>query len=87
MGLVGNLYSAIKKSKNSSKYHAILQGVKHPRKRLYRARAHSNPLNDANFDVPAHPAQYDWHGPALKTPQTENLRRIVQALVMQKADC
>ncbi|BDA48036.1 tRNA (guanine-N(7)-)-methyltransferase [Coccomyxa sp. Obi] len=36
------------------------QGVKHPRKRLYRARAHSNPLNDANFDVPAHPAQYDW---------------------------
>ncbi|EIE27311.1 guanine-7-methyltransferase, partial [Coccomyxa subellipsoidea C-169] len=34
--------------------------VKHPRKRLYRARAHSNPLNDANFDVPAHPDQYDW---------------------------
>ena len=37
-----------------------LQGVKHPRKRLYRARAHSNPLNDAKFDVPAHPDQYDW---------------------------
>lgn len=33
---------------------------KHPRKRMYRARAHSNPLNDANFDVPAHPDEYDW---------------------------
>ena len=32
----------------------------HPRKRMYRARAHSNPLNDANFDVPAHPDAYDW---------------------------
>ena len=37
-----------------------LQGVKHPKKRLYRARAHSNPLNDQNFDTPAHPDDYDW---------------------------
>ena len=38
-----------------------LQALKqHPRKRLYRARAHSNPLNDASFDVPAHPDEYDW---------------------------
>jgi hypothetical protein len=37
-----------------------LQGVKHPRKRFYRARAHSNPLNDAIFDVPAHPDDYEW---------------------------
>ncbi|CAL5228892.1 g12108 [Coccomyxa viridis] len=38
----------------------------HPRKRMYRARAHSNPLNDSNFDVPAHPDDYDWsrHYPA-----------------------
>lgn len=27
---------------------------------MYRARAHSNPLNDANFNVPAHPDDYDW---------------------------
>lgn len=34
--------------------------VAHPRKRFYRARAHSNPLNDASFDVPTRPEDYDW---------------------------
>ena len=38
---------------------------KHPRKRMYRARAHSNPLNDASFDVPAHPDEYDWRAPII----------------------
>ena len=31
-----------------------------PRKRFYRARAHSNPLNDSSFDVPAHPDDASW---------------------------
>eukprot|EP00873_Tetraselmis_striata_P008549 jgi/Tetstr1/428813/TSEL_018800.t1 len=31
-----------------------------PRKRFYRARAHSNPLNDQHFPVPTCPAEYDW---------------------------
>lgn len=31
-----------------------------PKKRLYRSRAHSNPLNDSHFSVPAHPDAYDW---------------------------
>ena len=31
-----------------------------PKKRLYRSRAHSNPLNDQHFSVPAHPDAYDW---------------------------
>ncbi|PNH06732.1 tRNA (guanine-N(7)-)-methyltransferase [Tetrabaena socialis] len=34
--------------------------VAHPRKRFYRARAHSNPLNDAEFDVPTTPEDVDW---------------------------
>ena len=38
-----------------------VQTVKHPRKRLYRARAHSNPLNDAHFPVPAHPDAFNWY--------------------------
>lgn len=33
---------------------------RHPRKRMYRARAHSNPLNDNLFDVPACPSEVDW---------------------------
>ncbi len=31
-----------------------------PRKALYRQRAHSNPLQDAHFPVPAAPAAVDW---------------------------
>ncbi|XP_057823629.1 tRNA (guanine-N(7)-)-methyltransferase [Cryptomeria japonica] len=40
--------------------------VKHPRKRFYRARAHSNPLSDSHFPVPLGPAQFDYadHFPA-----------------------
>lgn len=30
-----------------------------PRKRFYRARAHSNPLSDSHFPVPISPAQFD----------------------------
>mmetsp|Transcript_10174 Transcript_10174/g.21203 ORF Transcript_10174/g.21203 Transcript_10174/m.21203 type:complete len:273 (-) Transcript_10174:2-820(-) len=32
-----------------------------PRKRFYRARAHSNPLNDSQFPVPLCAADVDWH--------------------------
>ncbi|GLI65576.1 hypothetical protein VaNZ11_009148 [Volvox africanus] len=34
--------------------------VVHPRKRFFRARAHSNPLNVADFDVPTRPEEFDW---------------------------
>lgn len=37
-----------------------LQEVKLPKKQLYRARAHSNPLNDQFFDVPLSPAHVNW---------------------------
>ncbi|KAL0329499.1 UNVERIFIED_CONTAM: tRNA (guanine-N(7)-)-methyltransferase [Sesamum radiatum] len=30
-----------------------------PRKRFYRARAHSNPLSDSHFPVPVSPSQFD----------------------------
>ncbi|KAG2490234.1 hypothetical protein HYH03_011358 [Edaphochlamys debaryana] len=45
----------------------------HPRKRFYRARAHSNPLNDASFDVPTRPEDFDWgdHFPELHQEWTE----------------
>ncbi|KAK3240257.1 hypothetical protein CYMTET_49894 [Cymbomonas tetramitiformis] len=37
-----------------------------PQKRFYRARAHSNPLNDCQFPVPVSPVEQDWaeHFPA-----------------------
>lgn len=38
----------------------LVQEVKLPRKQLYRARAHSNPLNDQFFDVPLSPAEAPW---------------------------
>ena len=41
--------------------HSTLQGVKHPRKALYRARAHANPLSDSQWPVPARPSDYDWY--------------------------
>ena len=31
-----------------------------PRKRFYRARAHSNPLSDSHFPVPVAPSQFDY---------------------------
>ena len=40
---------------------SIFQGVKHPRKALYRARAHANPLSDSQWPVPARPSDYDWY--------------------------
>ncbi|KXZ57036.1 hypothetical protein GPECTOR_1g97 [Gonium pectorale] len=42
------------------KPHKHKEEVAHPRKRFYRARAHSNPLNDASFDVPTRPEDFDW---------------------------
>jgi hypothetical protein len=41
--------------------YALQATAKHPRKAMYRARAHSNPFNDnTTFDVPVHPEQVDW---------------------------
>ena len=42
--------------------HFTAQGEEfsHPSKRFYRARAHSNPLNDVHFPVPTSPADVDW---------------------------
>ena len=31
-----------------------------PRKKMYRARAHSNPLSDQIFDVPLNPESVNW---------------------------
>ncbi|GAV63666.1 Methyltransf_4 domain-containing protein [Cephalotus follicularis] len=33
-----------------------------PRKRFYRARAHSNPLSDSHFPVPVSPSRFDLSG-------------------------
>jgi hypothetical protein len=44
-----------------SRISALQATAKHPRKAMYRARAHSNPFNDnTTFDVPVHPEQVDW---------------------------
>ena len=36
------------------------QEVKMPKKAIYRARAHSNPLNDSVFPVPLSPDHVEW---------------------------
>ena len=42
-----------------------------PRKRFYRARAHSNPLNDCQFEVPRCPQDNEWSAlyPAFFAPK------------------
>ncbi|KAL7160478.1 hypothetical protein ABFS83_01G097600 [Erythranthe nasuta] len=50
-----------------------------PRKRFYRARAHSNPLSDSHFPVPASPAQFDCtlHYPQFFPPnKTDGSQKI-----------
>lgn len=44
-----------------------------PRKRFYRARAHSNPLSDSHFPVPISPAQVDY---SLHYPQFDGSKRV-----------
>ncbi|WOK96388.1 hypothetical protein Cni_G05095 [Canna indica] len=36
------------------------QSCRLPRKRFYRARAHSNPLSDSHFPIPICPAEFDY---------------------------
>lgn len=38
----------------------MMTKVKHPKKRNYRQRAHSNPLSDHSFDYPVSPSSMDW---------------------------
>ncbi|KAI3468979.1 hypothetical protein Pfo_025642 [Paulownia fortunei] len=42
----------------SNPTHSKMTGL--PRKRFYRARAHSNPLSDSHFPVPVSPSQFDY---------------------------
>ncbi|XP_058780651.1 tRNA (guanine-N(7)-)-methyltransferase-like [Vicia villosa] len=44
-----------------------------PRKRFYRARAHSNPLSDSHFPVPLTPAHVDY---SLHYPQADSSKKI-----------
>lgn len=43
---------------NPNPTHSKTTGL--PRKRFYRARAHSNPLSDSHFPVPISPTQFDY---------------------------
>lgn len=55
---------------NPNPTHSKTTGL--PRKRFYRARAHSNPLSDSHFPVPISPAQFDYslHYPQFPTNST-----------------
>ncbi|XP_073027217.1 tRNA (guanine-N(7)-)-methyltransferase isoform X2 [Primulina eburnea] len=44
-----------------------------PRKRFYRARAHSNPLSDSHFPVPIFPSQVDYN---LHYPMYDGSKKI-----------
>eukprot|EP00116_Pleurobrachia_bachei_P004726 sb/3464988/ len=56
----------VKKKKKKKKVEtAMMMGsesavVKHPKKRHYRQRAHSNPLSDHSFEYPTSPDTMDW---------------------------
>ncbi|KAL7214260.1 hypothetical protein ACSBR1_026635 [Camellia fascicularis] len=62
-----------------------------PRKRFYRARAHSNPLSDSHFPVPISPCHvgYSLYFPQL-CPSSDNLtiprRSNLQILVVVLED-
>lgn len=53
---------------NPTHTHSKTTGL--PRKRFYRARAHSNPLSDSHFPVPISPTQFDYtsHYPQFLIP-------------------
>lgn len=60
----------------------------HPRKRFYRARAHSNPLSDSQFPVPISPARIDWseHFPAFFKPPLDSLAEEANSVSTNSAD-
>ncbi|KAM0945883.1 putative tRNA (guanine(46)-N(7))-methyltransferase [Dioscorea sansibarensis] len=47
-------------SSNNEKAHHNGQSGRLPRKRFYRARAHSNPLSDSHFPIPISPSEVDY---------------------------
>ncbi|KAK7311807.1 hypothetical protein RJT34_10179 [Clitoria ternatea] len=57
---------------------AICKSTGLPRKRFYRARAHSNPLSDSHFPVPISPSHVDYslHYPQLLSGQADSSRKI-----------
>lgn len=54
------LYLLMKMAANVDQPFSNTQGVIMPRKRFYRCRAHSNPLNDFHFNGPVHPNDREW---------------------------
>eukprot|EP00252_Welwitschia_mirabilis_P026824 TRINITY_DN8947_c0_g1_i1.p1 TRINITY_DN8947_c0_g1~~TRINITY_DN8947_c0_g1_i1.p1 ORF type:complete len:347 (-),score=40.00 TRINITY_DN8947_c0_g1_i1:287-1327(-) len=57
-----------------------------PRKRFYRARAHSNPLSDSHFPVPLSPAEFDYseHFPLSKKLKTVPAKTETETLDSNK---
>lgn len=56
---------------SSNPTHSKTTGL--PRKRFYRARAHSNPLSDSHFPVPISPAHFDY---SLHYPEFDAAKKI-----------
>ncbi|KAL3678184.1 hypothetical protein R1sor_021140 [Riccia sorocarpa] len=79
---------AREKGKKRTEFTTIAQGGDQkglPRKRFYRARAHSNPLSDSHFPVPNNPSECDWreHFPAFfkdATSKAENCNCVNEEL-------
>lgn len=61
-------------SENNSKKQGNGQSKRLPRKRFYRARAHSNPLSDSHFPIPISPEDVDYsqHFPHFYPSGTKN---------------
>eukprot|EP00899_Mesostigma_viride_P028105 jgi/Mesvir1/847/Mv17420-RA.1 len=60
-----------------------------PRKRFFRARAHSNPLTDHQFPVPVTPREVDWsqHYPSFFPPKPEDAGKAQPAVEFADVGC
>lgn len=77
------------KGKRRAEQQTLAQGGNQrglPRKRFYRARAHSNPLSDSHFPVPTSPAECDWaeHYPAYYKSEVEKTPGIPENEVAEE---
>lgn len=55
-----NPYFTVQMTRNGKQMEMNKNSSHHPRKRFYRARAHSNPLSDSHFPIPISPSEVDY---------------------------
>ncbi|KAJ0895531.1 putative tRNA (guanine(46)-N(7))-methyltransferase [Helianthus annuus] len=56
---------------------SVSKSTRLPRKRFYRARAHSNPLSDSHFPVPTSPLHLDYSLHFPDSPQASSSKKKI----------